>query len=97
MITFGGSTTESNEADIQYRFPSVVREKLIESSVDAIAINAGVRNTSHDSLIALLSRPGTEDSDYIFLMHNINDRLFLDYKNSYKTMPNDFSSIDIKI
>ena len=78
ILFLGGSTTESNEVDEMYRFPTVVQAIMRESGIDVRTINAGVRgHTTQDSLIAYLSRPGFRDADVVILMHNINDRLWL--------------------
>lgn len=87
ILFLGGSTTECNEVDEEFRFPKLVGEKLTNSTGKKFrGVNLGVRgNTSHDSLNLLLNHPATRSSETIVLMHNINDRLMLSLRDSYHT------------
>ena len=89
ILFLGGSTTENNEVDAEYRFPFLVG-KLISQNTDVFVegINAGVRgNTSQDSLNLYINHPSPffKNSQYVVMMHNINDRLRLYIKDDYKT------------
>lgn len=90
ILFFGGSTTECNEVDAQYRFPYLTGKLLADITNKNIeGVNIGVRgNTVHDSLNILLNHTSTEDSKIIILMHNINDRLFLSHSGNYETILN---------
>jgi hypothetical protein len=76
VLFLGGSTTECNEVDEQYRFPAVVARLLNDAGASVKTINGGVRgHTTQDSINALLNRPGFREADVIVLMENINDRM----------------------
>jgi Tol biopolymer transport system component/lysophospholipase L1-like esterase len=86
VLFLGGSTTESNEVDEPYRFAAVAQKLMREAGADVRTVNAGVRgNTTQDSLIAYLSRPGFRGADIVVLMHNINDRLWLAIFEDYSS------------
>lgn len=86
ILFLGGSTTECNEVDEEYRFPTLVGSILTkETNSTYRGINLGVRgNTSHDSINLLLNHPSTDQAEIVVLMNNINDRLFLANRRSYK-------------
>lgn len=86
ILFLGGSTTENNEVNEPDRFPYVAQELLRSAGIDAVAMNAGVRgHTTQDSIVAYLSRPGFRTAQYVVLMHNINDRLWLSQSEDYST------------
>ena len=88
ILFLGGSTTENNEVDAEYRFPYLVGEELNKKTpYQFIGVNAGVRgNTSQDSLNLLLNHPSPyfHKANYVAMMHNINDRLRLYLHDDYK-------------
>ncbi len=90
ILFLGGSTTEGNEVDEAFRFPGLVGDLLSEGSETRfIGLNLGVRgNTSRDSVNLLINHPAVRQADYVVLMHNINDRLFLSLQGSYDAMLN---------
>ena len=93
ILFLGGSTTENNEVNEEYRFPAAVEGQLRAAGYDVRVVNGGVRgNTSQDSLIAYLSRPEFRRSDIVVLMHNINDRLWLARHTDYSISPSSSSS-----
>ena len=85
ILFLGGSTTECNEVDEEFRFPTLVGNIMSEEESDAYrGINLGVRgNTSHDSTNLLLNHPIADQAQIVVLMNNINDRLFLANRGSY--------------
>jgi lysophospholipase L1-like esterase len=84
ILFLGGSTTETNEVAEDKRFPFVVQENLQRTGINAVTLNAGVRgHTTQDSLVAYLSRSGFRAANYVVLMHNINDRLWLAHFDGY--------------
>jgi len=84
VLFLGGSTTESNEVNENYRFPFMIQKNLKERNVNVNIINMGLRgHTSIDSINSLINRKELRKADIIFFMHNINDRLFLSVKNNY--------------
>ena len=87
ILFLGGSTTECNEVDEEFRFPRLVGEHLTKyTGVRYQGINLGVRgNTSRDSLNLLLNHPVSKTAETVVLMHNINDRLMLSLRGSYDT------------
>ena len=75
ILFLGGSTTECNEVDEQFRFPAVVETLLRAAGANVRVENGGVRgHTSQDSINALLNRSDFRNADIIVLMQNINDR-----------------------
>ena len=84
ILFLGGSTTECNEVDEEFRFPTLVGNIMSEEDSDAYrGINLGVRgNTSHDSTNLLLNHPIADQAQIVVLMNNINDRLFLANRGS---------------
>ncbi len=86
ILFLGGSTTECNEVDEEYRFPTLVGNILTKETKSTYrGINLGVRgNTSHDSINLLLNHPSADQVKTVVLMNNINDRLFLANRGSYK-------------
>ena len=93
ILFLGGSTTENNEVDAEYRFPYLVGKEMSKNTPQKfIGINAGVRgNTSQDSLNLLLNHPSPyfHKANYVAMMHNINDRLRLYIHDNYKAKPRD--------
>lgn len=87
ILFLGGSTTESNEVDEPFRFPTLVGKKLSERiGHKVVGLNGGVRgHTTQESINLLLNHPTYHKADVVVLMHNINDRLFLSEKGTYKT------------
>jgi len=86
ILFLGGSTTETNEVDEQFRFPFLVGQKLSERlTSEIVGINGGVRgHTTQDSLNLLINHPGYEQAEIYAILHNINDRLFLSHQGHYK-------------
>ena len=86
ILFLGGSITECNEVDEEYRFPSLAGKILSEETSSAYrGINLGVRgHTSHDSINLLLNHPISDQAQIVVLMNNINDRLFLAKRGTYK-------------
>jgi len=86
ILFLGGSTTECNEVDEEYRFPTLVGSILTKETQSTYrGVNLGVRaNTSHDSTNLLLNHPSADQAEIVVLMNNINDRLFLANRGSYK-------------
>lgn len=95
VLFLGGSTTENNEVSFDKRFHLLLNNYF--SDIDFY--NGGVRgNTSLDSINLLINHKSYKRGyDYYVLMHNINDRYFLnefpDYQ-FYKIKKN-FSDISI--
>lgn len=89
ILFLGGSTTENNEVDEQYRFPFLAPFQLSKFSGQNFAgLNAGVRgHTSHDSLNLYLNHPSTKirEAEVVVVMHNINDRLRLTLNETYRS------------
>lgn len=89
ILFLGGSTTENNEVDEQYRFPFLSAFQLSKSSGQKFeGLNAGVRgHTSHDSLNLYLNHPSPRirEAEVVVVMHNINDRLRLTLNDSYRS------------
>jgi len=89
ILFLGGSTTENNEVDEQYRFPFLAPFQLSKSSGQNFeGLNAGVRgHTSHDSLNLYLNHPSTKirEAEVVVVMHNINDRLRLTLNETYRS------------
>jgi Tol biopolymer transport system component len=89
ILFLGGSTTENNEVDEQYRFPFLAAFQLSKSTGRNFeGLNAGVRgHTSHDSLNLYLNHPSTRirEAEVVVVMHNINDRLRLTLNESYRS------------
>ena len=88
ILFLGGSTTESNEVEETNRFPFVVQELLRKAGVELRVVNGGVRgHTTQDSLISYLARPKYRTAQFVVLMHNINDRLWLTRFDDYTVPP----------
>jgi len=89
ILFLGGSTTENNEVDEQYRFPFLAPFQLSKSSGKNFeGLNAGVRgHTSHDSLNLYLNHPSPRirEAEIVVVMHNINDRLRLTLNETYRS------------
>jgi len=89
IVFMGGSTTECNEVDSEYRFPYLVGKQLtlLHKNLSFSGINIAVRgNTVHDSINLLLNHKSIINSDIVVLMHNINDRFFLNETGQYETI-----------
>jgi lysophospholipase L1-like esterase len=92
ILFLGGSTTETNEVEEPFRFPTVVGRKISEAGHSVLVKNGGVRgNTTQDSINTLLNRPGFRDAQVVVLMENINDRLKLALRGDYSSSLSDFS------
>lgn len=89
ILFLGGSTTENNEVDEDYRFPFFAVERLSKDTpVPYIGVNGGVRgHTTQDSINLYLNHPDPKitDSKIVVIMHNINDRLRLRLNDGYKS------------
>jgi len=89
ILFLGGSTTENNEVDEQYRFPFLAPFQLSKySGQNFEGLNAGVRgHTSHDSLNLYLNHPSRRirEAEIVVVMHNINDRLRLTLNETYRS------------
>lgn len=89
ILFLGGSTTENNEVDEQYRFPFLAPFQLSKSSGQSFeGLNGGVRgHTSHDSLNFYLNHPSPRlrEAEVVVVMHNINDRLRLTLNETYRS------------
>lgn len=85
ILFLGGSTTESNEVDEEFRFPSVVQRVLSDvCDIPVRTWNSGVRgHTVIDSINLLLNHPSYNRATHVVLMHNLNDRLRLSLKGGY--------------
>jgi len=85
ILFLGGSTTECNEVDEEFRFPGLVGKLLSDAAVKPFkGVNLGVRgNTSRDSVNLLLNHPAARTAKTVVLMHNINDRLLLAIRGNY--------------
>jgi len=89
ILFLGGSTTENNEVDEQYRFPFLAPfqlSKLTNKSFEGL--NAGVRgHTSYESLNLYLNHPSPKirEAAIVVVMHNINDRLRLTLNETYRS------------
>jgi hypothetical protein len=85
ILFLGGSTTECNEVDEEYRFPTLAGHTLsAEMSGTYRGLNLGVRgNTSRDSTNLLLNHPIVDQAQIVVLMNNVNDRLLLASRGSY--------------
>ncbi len=96
ILFLGGSTTECNEVDEEYRFPTLVGHILSAETGDTYrGINLGVRaNTSHDSTNLLLNHPIVDQVEIVVLMNNINDRLLLANRGSYNAPLSNMVSTD---
>jgi len=88
IIFLGGSTTENNEVDAGMRFPAAVQNLLNKSGIKARTSNFGVRgHTSQESILSYLAKPGMAEANFVVLMHNVNDRLWLAKFNDYAYRP----------
>lgn len=89
ILFLGGSTTENNEVDEEYRFPYLAPKLLSNnSSIPFFGVNAGVRaHTTQDSINLYINHPSPliSSSAIVLVMHNINDRLRLKLSESYKS------------
>jgi len=85
IVFMGGSTTETNEVNEEYRFPYLAGKLVTDKAGDyKPGINLGVRgNTAIDSVNLLINHPAIEGVEYAVLMHNINDRLLLSIRDNY--------------
>jgi hypothetical protein len=90
ILFLGGSTTENNEVDEQYRFPFLSAYQLSKNpKICFEGVNAGVRgHTTQDSLNLYLNHPSPKikGAAYVVVMHNINDRLRLTLSENYKSV-----------
>lgn len=87
ILFLGGSTTESNEVDEQFRFPFLVEKGLTEMGAKVKTYNFGVRgHTSIDSINILVNRTREVFPDTVILMHGINDRLRLASGRGYSAL-----------
>ena len=89
IIFVGGSTTECNEVDEEFRFPFLVGKILGDQySLFYDTLNYGVRgHTTQDSINLLMYYHRYEYPQYIVLMHNINDLSWLKNNLTYKFYP----------
>jgi len=99
ILFLGGSTTENNEVQEEYRFPYLAVSQLNKiASVNFLGVNAGVRaHTTQNSINLYLNHPSPEieNSQYVVMMHNINDRLKLALDGSYKSRLNQESEFSL--
>jgi hypothetical protein len=88
ILFLGGSTTENNEVDEEFRFPYLAPKLLSkDSSIAFFGVNAGVRaHTTQDTINLYINHPSSliTSSSAVLVMHNINDRLRLKIDNNYK-------------
>lgn len=88
ILFLGGSTTENNEVEEQFRFPYLTGERIsMLTNFKVAGVNAGVRgHTTQDSINLYLNHPSPliKSSNVVVMMHNINDRLRLSIDDSYK-------------
>ena len=84
ILFIGGSTTENNEVKDSKRFHNLLNKAFIDN--DLTFYNGGVRgNTTLDSINLLINHTSYKRGyDYYILMHNINDRNFLNEFPDYK-------------
>ena len=104
ILFLGGSTTESNEVDEEFRFPGLVGKRLSNTAGKPFqGINLGVRgNSSRDSVNLLLNHPVVRTADTVVLMHNINDRLLMALRKNYDApidgpVPTEWSAVSSAI
>lgn len=91
----GGSTTECNEVDDVFRFPSLVGT-YIENKLPFSTVNAGVRgHTTIDSINRLNNDETIRNASYVVMMHNINDRLLLASECTYFTPQNQIQPLSL--
>jgi len=97
ILFLGGSTTENNEVEEEFRFPNFAGQFLSEiTGKNFLGINAGVRgHTTQDSVNLYLNHPSPdiEKSNIVIMMHNINDRLRLSINGQYKSIINNDSRV----
>ena len=100
ILFLGGSTTENNEVDEEYRFPYLAPKLLSKnSSTPFFGVNAGVRaHTTQDSINLYINHPSPliSSSSTVLVMHNINDRLRLKLDKNYKSQIDNPSPLSFK-
>lgn len=87
ILFLGGSTTESSEVDEPFRFPALVERLLNDHFLIPVEVwNGGVRShTTVDSINLLLNNAAYAQATHVVLMHNINDRLLLAFRDGYQS------------
>lgn len=99
VLFLGGSTTENNEVEEQFRFPYLAGERISTlTNIRVAGVNAGVRgHTTQDSINVYLNHPSPfiKKSKVVVMMHNINDRLRLSIDGDYKSRIDNSSRIDV--
>ncbi len=86
IVFLGGSTTENNEVNEEYRFPFLVSSALNKFTEKFNSFNLGVRaHTTQNSLNLYINHPSSDvqKAKYVVVMHNINDRLKLAIDGNY--------------
>ncbi len=86
IVFLGGSTTENNEVNEEYRFPFLVSSSLNKIRESFNSFNLGVRaHTTQNSLNLYINHPSPDvhNAKYVVVMHNINDRLKLGVDGNY--------------
>lgn len=100
ILFLGGSTTENNEVDEEFRFPYLSAKIASElSGKPYYGVNGGVRgHTSQNSINLYLNHPSPliAESEKVVVMHNINDRLRLAIFNGYKSNIEDPPQISLR-
>ena len=100
ILFLGGSTTENNEVDEEFRFPYLAAKIVSEiSGKPYYGVNGGVRgHTSQNSINLYLNHPSPliAESKKVVVMHNINDRLRLAIFNGYKSNIEDPPQISLR-
>lgn len=100
ILFLGGSTTENNEVDEEFRFPYLAAKIATETSGRPYyGVNGGVRgHTSQNSINLYLNHPSPliEEAEKVVVMHNINDRLRLAIFNGYKSNIEDPPQISLR-
>lgn len=105
IVFLGGSTTENNEVNAEYRFPFLVSSILNKFDHKFNSFNLGVRaHTTQNSLNLYINHPSPDvhKAKYVVVMHNINDRLKLAIDGNYSakiptTSPNSFSNFLVSL
>lgn len=100
IVFLGGSTTENNEVLEADRFPYLV-SSIIEKKTSNPwnGLNLGIRgHTSRNSLNLYINHPSpyVQSSNYVFVMHNINDRLKLELDGNYNAKIPSYSSNNLR-
>ncbi len=95
IVFLGGSTTENNEVNEEYRFPFLVSSTLNKFRENFNSFNLGVRaHTTQNSINLYINHPSSnvQKAKYVVVMHNINDRLKLGIDGNYSAKLSTYSA-----